>query len=96
MLTDETAPIEEVAQAIGRPGKAGVAWLKRNWLKLHQREGFPRKIPTGFVWPRRAVEVWLRSAGQMPALLPANQNEGQGDAISAAAKALLERYGATS
>ncbi|ESY21528.1 hypothetical protein [Mesorhizobium sp. LNJC391B00] len=91
MLTDETAPIEEVAQAIGRPA----AWLKRNWLKLHQREGFPRKIPTGDVWPRRAVEVWLRSAGQLPALLPANQNEGQVDAISAAAKALLERYGAT-
>ncbi|ESZ32722.1 hypothetical protein [Mesorhizobium sp. L2C066B000] len=91
MLSDETAGLDEVAQAIGRPAP----WLKRNWLKLHQREGFPRKIPTGDVWPRRAVEVWLRSAGQLPALLPANQNEGQVDAISAAAKALLERYGAT-
>lgn len=90
MLTDETAPLEEVAQAIGRPA----AWLKRNWLKLHQREGFPRKIPTGDVWPRRAVEVWLRSAGQVaPAPLPANQNGQHGDAIAAAAAALRQRYG---
>jgi len=91
MLSDETAPLAEVAQAIGvKP-----AWLKRNWLKIHQEKNFPRKIPTGDVWPRRAVEVWLRSAGQSPALLPANQNGTQGDAISAAAAALRERYGAT-
>ncbi|MCF6120513.1 hypothetical protein L2449_27185 [Mesorhizobium muleiense] len=91
MLTDEIAPLEEVAQAIGvKP-----AWLKRNWLKIHERENFPRKIPTGFVWPRRAVEVWLRSAGQFaPAPLPANQNGQEGDAIAAAAAALRERYGA--
>ncbi|TPN57147.1 hypothetical protein [Mesorhizobium sp. B1-1-7] len=90
MLTDETAPLEEVAQAIGRP----VPWLMRNWLKLHQREGFPRKIPTGWVWPRRAVEVWLRTAGQfVPAPLPANQNGPAADAISAAAEALRQRYG---
>lgn len=91
MLTDETAPLDEVAQAIGRKP----AWLKRHWLRLHQREGFPRKIPTGDVWPRRAVEVWLRSAGFVPAPLPANQNGTEGDAIAAAAAALRKRYGAT-
>ncbi|RWF49952.1 MAG: hypothetical protein EOS50_30185 [Mesorhizobium sp.] len=91
MLIDEIAPLDEVAQAIGRPA----AWLKRNWLKLHLEQNFPRKIPTGFVWPRRAVEVWLRSAGQLaPAPLPANQNGQEGDAIAAAAAALRERYGA--
>ncbi|RWN20374.1 MAG: hypothetical protein EOR94_13260 [Mesorhizobium sp.] len=92
MLTDETAPLEEVAQAIGRKP----AWLKRHWLQLHQEQNFPRKIPTGFVWPRRAVEVWLRSAGQFaPAPLPANQNGHEVDAISAAAAALRARYGVT-
>jgi len=90
MLTDEIAPLEEVAQAIGRTP----SWLKRHWLRLHQEENFPRKIPTGFVWPRRAVEVWLRTAGQfVPAPLPANQNGGEGDAVSAAAAALRQRYG---
>lgn len=90
MLTDETASLEEVAKAIGRKP----AWLMRKWLKLHQEQNFPRKIPTGWVWPRRAVEVWLRSAGQFaPAPLPANQNGHEADAISAAAAALRQRYG---
>lgn len=91
MLSAETAPLDEVAAALNvKP-----AWLKRNWLKIHEHYNFPRKIPTGFVWPRRAVEVWLRSAGQIaPAPLPANQNGTEGDAIAAAAAALRERYGA--
>ncbi len=93
MLTDETAPLDEVAQAIGRPA----AWLMRNWLKLHQEQNFPRKISTGWVWPRLAVQVWLRSAGQAPAPLPANQNGPQEvDAISAAAAALRAKYGVNS
>lgn len=88
MLSDETAGLDEVARAIGKTPD----WLKRNWLKFHRAENFPRKIPGGFVWPRRAVQVWLRSGG---ALLPepANQN-GAGDFIAAAADALKERYGA--
>jgi hypothetical protein len=89
-LSDETAPLPEVAAALGRTE----GWLMRNWLKLHQAEGFPRKIPGGWVWPRRAVETWLRSAGAchdaMP--LPANQNAPGRDAVAAAAHALEERY----
>jgi hypothetical protein len=90
-LSDDTAGLAEVAAAIGRsPG-----WLQRNWLKLHEQENFPRKIPAGWVWPRRAVEVWLRSAGQEQArLLPAN-DDGSADEIEAAARALRQRYGAT-
>lgn len=90
MLTNETVALEEVAETLHvKPD-----WLKRNWLKIHENYNFPRKIPTGFVWPRRAVEVWLRSAGQIaPAPLPANQNGTAGDAIAAAAAALRERYG---
>lgn len=90
-LSDEIAGLTEVAAAIGREPQ----WLQRNWLKLHQRENFPRKIPAGWVWPRRAVEVWLRSAGQSIARpLPAN-DDGLVDEIEAAARALKQRYGAT-
>lgn len=87
-LSDETVGLEELAEAIGKKPD----WLKRHWLKLHEAENFPRKIPTGWVWPRRAVLSWLRSGGFMPPL-PANQN-GEADFIDAAAAALKERYGA--
>lgn len=89
-LSDETAGLDEVAAALGRPAE----WLRRNWLKLHQQNDFPRKIPAGWVWPRRAVEVWLRSGGelQLPPL-PANQN-GAADLLEEAAAALKRRYGA--
>lgn len=87
-LADEVAGLDEVAAAIGRSS----AWLRRHWLKLHQDENFPRKIPSGWVWPRRAVEVWLRSAGMIARPMPAN--DAGGDMIDAAAKALGKRYGA--
>jgi hypothetical protein len=90
-LSDDTAGLDEVAAAIGRSAD----WLRRNWLKLHEAENFPRKIPAGWVWPRRAVEVWLRSAGQIVAPpLPAN-DDGSTDEIEAAARALRQRYGAS-
>ncbi|CDX54516.1 hypothetical protein MPL1032_190130 [Mesorhizobium plurifarium] len=90
-LSDETAGLHEVAAAIGRKP----SWLKRNWLKLHVEKGFPRKIATGDVWPRRQVEVWLRSGGAvLPAPVPANQNDGEADLVSAAAAALRAHYGA--
>ena len=91
MLANETAGLEEVAAALGKTP----AWLKRNWLRFHLATGFPRRIPAGDVWPRRAVEAWLRSAGQFSALpLPANENTAGVDHVSAAAAALRERYGA--
>ena len=88
MLSNETVGLDELAAALGRtPG-----WLRRNWLKLHLEQNFPRKIPAGLVWPRRAVESWLRSGGQsLP--LPANQN-GAADYVDAYAEALKQRYGA--
>lgn len=89
-LADEVAGLDEVAAAMGRT----TIWMRRNWLKLHQAEDFPRKIPGGWVWPRRAVEVWLRSAGQLMARpLPAN-DDGGGDFVDQAAAALKARYGA--
>lgn len=91
-LSDETAQLDEVAAALGR----SATWLRRNWLKLHAEQDFPRKIPAGWVWPRRAVEVWLRSAGQFAARpLPANDDGGL-DPVDAAAAALKARYGAFS
>ncbi|TGP93819.1 MULTISPECIES: hypothetical protein [unclassified Mesorhizobium] len=89
MLSNETAGLEEVAAALGRKP----SWLKRRWLRLHLEQGFPRKISTGDVWPRRAVEVWLRSGGVVaPQPLPANQNEGAADLVANAAAALRARY----
>jgi hypothetical protein len=91
-LSDETAGLEEVAAALGRKPE----WLKRRWLKLHREQGFPRKLSTGDVWPRRQVEVWLRSGGVLaPQPVPANQNTGGVDLVAQAAKALLAQYGAT-
>lgn len=93
MLTDETATLDEVATAIGR----SAAWLKRHWLRLHLSHAFPRKIAGGgFVWPRRAVEAWLRAGGAQPqALLPANENRPETDPIAAHAAALDRRHGVT-
>lgn len=88
MLTNETASLDEVATALGR----SAGWLQRHWLKLHLELGFPRKLPTGWVWPRRAVEAWLRAGGQMRVIMePANSNVPD-DILLAAAESLAERY----
>ncbi len=90
MLGNETAHLEEVAGAIGRKP----AYLKRNWLKLHEEHGFPRKLPTGFVWPRRSVEAWLRGGGKLPLpYVAANNNDADADIVAAASRSLGERYG---
>jgi hypothetical protein len=90
-LSDETATLEEVAAALGRKPQ----WLKRRWLALHLEKGFPRKLSTGDVWPRRQVEVWLRSGGVLvPQPVPANQNAGGVDLVAQAAEALRLQYGA--
>jgi len=60
-LAHETATLEEVAAALGRRP----SWLKRHWIKLSREEGFPRRLSTGWVWPRRAVEAWLRAGGRI-------------------------------
>jgi len=89
-LADEVAGLDEVAAAIGRTP----TWLRRNWLKLHTAENFPRRIPSGWVWPRRAVEVWLRSAGRpLPNHPAANANQHV-DLVEQQAAALKQRYGA--
>jgi hypothetical protein len=85
LLADETAQLDEVAAALGRTPE----WLRRHWLKLHLDEGFPRKHPSGWTWPRAAVAAWLRAPGA-PAL-PVNDNRaGEPDPWEAA---LNERYG---
>jgi hypothetical protein len=92
-VLNETAGLDEVAAALGK----SPAWLMRHWLSFHRRTGFPRKIPAGWVWPRRAVELWLRSAGETPPLpSPANGNDPAGpDPVALAAASLMARYGAT-
>lgn len=91
MLSNETVGLSEVAAALGR----SEGWVKRNWLRFYESHGFPRKIPSGWVWPRGAVVAWLRSGGLVP---PAAQtliaNDNAGDPVAAAAASLRERYGA--
>lgn len=88
-LKDETVGIEELAEALGQDAD----WLKRNWLRLHRRDGFPRKIAGGWVWPRRLVTAYLRSGG-LALPLPENDNAAGApiDPIAAASAALSERY----
>lgn len=54
-LQDKLVKIDELAAALDRKPD----WIKRNWLRLHQKEGMPRKVPAGWCWPRRAMELWI-------------------------------------
>lgn len=89
MLANETATLQEVAAAIGREPD----WLRRNWLKLHEREAFPRKLPCGWVWPRALVEAWLRSGGLPPAPIATANDNQLSDPRAAYRAALSQRYG---
>jgi predicted transcriptional regulator len=72
MLKDEVVELDELAEALGRSER----WLKENWLRL-AGEGFPRKHPTGWTWPRRAVTAWLR-AQDTAAFVPVTANDNAG------------------
>ncbi|MBX3580102.1 MAG: hypothetical protein KF723_23105 [Rhizobiaceae bacterium] len=87
-LTDDTAPLAEVAAALGR----SEIWLRRNWLKLALEHGFPRKHPSGWTWPRAAVAAWLKALPEPEQVEPANDNPFQSP--EAAYRAALDaRYG---
>lgn len=66
-LSADAVSIDEVAAALGRNEN----WLRRNWLKIYEEHGFPRKHPTGWTWPRGAVAAWLASGGFAPRMLEA-------------------------
>lgn len=94
MRCNETITLDELAAAIGRPPE----WLKRKWLDIHVRHGFPRKIALGWVWPRRLVEAWLAAGGAAAIPAPANENlppldPPAVDPIEAARQAAAARYG---
>ncbi|MFK0330883.1 hypothetical protein ACIQUB_07145 [Rhizobium sp. NPDC090275] len=57
-LQDRLVKIDELAQALGRKED----WIKRNWLRMHQKDGMPRKVPSAWAWPRKAMEAWLEGA----------------------------------
>ena len=89
-LRDDAAGLDEVAAALGR----STGWLQRHWLKLHQEEGFPRKHPSGWTWPRLAVSAWLRSGGMAPrAFEPANDDLSSVDPAAAYMAELNRHYG---
>jgi predicted DNA-binding transcriptional regulator AlpA len=85
-LQDDVCQIDEVAAALGR----SPAWLRRNWVRIANEDGFPRRHPTGWTWPRAAVAAWLRGASSLPA--SANDN-GAGDVSAAYEAALNQAYG---
>lgn len=89
-LQAETAPIDEVASAIGRREE----WLRRNWLRFHLEHGFPRKLPQCWAWPRAAVAAWLRAGGASPARpAPAGNDNDTPTAEAAYRAAIANRYG---
>lgn len=70
-LAEDAVAIDEVAAALGRTEN----WLRRNWVKIYEEFGFPRRHPTGWTWPRGAVAAWLASGGFSPRQLqPANDD----------------------
>src|SRR5690606_25216796 len=88
-LSDETAGLSEVAAALGREPE----WLKRHWMRLAERHGFPRRHPSGWTWPRAAVAAWLR-AGGVTAAPGEHANDNVTTDLEAAYRAALsERYG---
>ncbi len=91
-LIDRTAPLSEVAAALGKSED----WLRRNWLRFHREQGFPRKL-AGWVWPRRAVEIWIEAEGRAAEALPLASNDNgswEADALVAAQReAMAQRYG---
>lgn len=86
-LDAETATLAEVARAIGR----SESYVRRNWVKLAEEQGFPRKLPCGPVWPRRLVELWCRSGGMLQQPQPLNDNTGSPPPDYAAA--IANEYG---
>lgn len=60
MLSDQTVPIAEIAEALGKSERT----IKQTWRKLHSKYGFPPPLPGGmWVWSRDAVESWIFMMG---------------------------------
>lgn len=54
-----TILLPELAALLGRPGDAGERYVMRWHRKLTAEQGFPARLPTGWAWPRRLVEIWI-------------------------------------
>lgn len=81
--------LAELAAETGRSEN----WWMANWLRQHQRHGFPRRLPGLWAWPRAAVAAWARRGGAaLPE--PANDHEPANDGGLAAARSdLAAEYG---
>ena len=69
-MTLELIILADLAQVTGR----SQAWWRRHWLRMHERHGFPRRLPDLWAWPRPAVEAWSRGGGLVATAAPANEN----------------------
>lgn len=91
-LAQSTVTIAELAAALGR----SPVWLRRNWKRLHEKEGLPRMIPGGLTFPRGLVTAWLSAGGFVPVPRQAdNENDGGdvADPVEAAHAFLRSRRG---
>lgn len=61
-LSERLVMLPEMAEALQRSED----WVRRNWLRLHNDHGMPRKCSVGWQWPRRAMEAWLDMGGISP------------------------------
>lgn len=77
-----TILIDELAPMLGHPGPAGILWLKGNHYRLTEGHGFPRRLCTGWAWPRALVEIWILSGGHLP---PVERGKGGAGTDSPAA-----------
>ena len=85
-------PTMLLAEIVALTGRSE-AWVRRNWLKLHEESRFPRTLPALWAWPRRSVEAWVAAGGFLPEL-PAAANSNDADPDLAAATSMLEhRFG---
>lgn len=60
-MSAPTILLAELAALLGRPGPKGEAWLMRNHRRLAAELGLPARLPTGWAWPRRLIEIWIAS-----------------------------------
>lgn len=91
-LADKVVGIGELSAALGR----SEAWIKRKWLELHMLEGMPRKIATGWIWPRGAMERWIEEQGMFATEVSVSHvtpaDPAMANVISIEKSALRERY----
>jgi hypothetical protein len=56
--------------------------LRRQWRRLHKREGFPRPLPHAPVWSKLLVRAWINSASRTIAAAANDDSAGGSNAAA--------------